>query len=257
MIKIKKQITLLTLICTLSLGGVLVHASANSSQVSTKVLEIIKKSKPVNTTTAKPAPNIKIMVNNKPATLTDPIIIENERVFLPVRSLGDLLKIKVDYDTPNKIATAQNEKAYLELPLGYNQAVKNKIAILPIDATNSKTRTILYNSRTYLPVRFISENLGYQISYGNNTVSITTDGTVPVIPDKPVTPPTEIKPPVTTPDSSKPPTSPGKKDHERTKDNKWIWYSGLKEWLPIDPTQDKPQTDVGYLELEGPNGNWE
>ncbi|HHX62413.1 MAG TPA: copper amine oxidase N-terminal domain-containing protein [Epulopiscium sp.] len=229
-----------------------------SDLASTQVLQLVKSTNPVLTNNAKPAPNIKIMVNNKPATLTDPIIMDNERVFLPLRSLGDLLNINVDYIANIKVAKAQNAKTFLELPLGYNQAVKNKTLILPIDTSNKNTRIISYNSRTYLPVRFISENLGYQISYGNNTVSITTDGTVPVIPEKPVTPPAEVKPPVTTPDSSKPPTSPGKKDRERSKDNRWEWVSGLNEWLWADPALEGPQIDHGHLDLDGPNnGNWE
>ena len=122
---------------------------------------------------ASPAPGIKILVNSKEKSLSDPIIIENSRVFLPVRALGDLLDISVDYIESNKVAIAENAKAKLELPLGYNQAVKDMSLVLPIDEANKSTRILSYNSRTYLPVRFISENLGFNIDYADKTISIT------------------------------------------------------------------------------------
>ena len=87
--------------------------------------------------------------------------------------MGDLLDISVDYIESNKVAIAENAKAKLELPLGYNQAVKDMSLVLPIDEANKSTRILSYNSRTYLPVRFISENLGFNIDYADKTISIT------------------------------------------------------------------------------------
>ncbi|HHX62410.1 MAG TPA: copper amine oxidase N-terminal domain-containing protein [Epulopiscium sp.] len=185
---------LVGVIITSNVGTVVYAAEATATAPSAKVLEVIKKASPVNVTSAKPAPNIKITVNGKAATLKDPIVMENGRVFLPVRNLGELLGVNVDYQAANKVATAQNSNAYLELPLGYNEAVKNKTIVLPIDTANKSTRIITYNNRTYLPVRFISENLGYQISYANNTVAITTDGTTPTTPTVPTTPTTPTTP---------------------------------------------------------------
>lgn len=158
---------------------------AATQSVSPLVTKIQQSSKPVTKNNGKPAPQIKIFVNNTPQTLADPVIMDNGRVFLPVRALANLLNIHVNYLDTYKVATASNSTAYLELPLGYNKAIKDKTLTLAIDANNTDTRIITYNSRTYLPVRFISENLGYNISYAYQTVSITTDGSSPVIPSKP------------------------------------------------------------------------
>ena len=140
--------------------------------VSPQIEQIQLKSKADFTSKAKPASNIKILVNGEEKSLSDPIIMENGRVFLPVRALGKLLDIEVDYIEANKVAIAENDKAKLELPLGYNQAVKDMSIILPVDEANKSTRILSYKSRTYLPVRFISENLGFKIDYADQIISI-------------------------------------------------------------------------------------
>ena len=255
--KSKISIFILALSATVGAFGFNLIQVQASDLASIQILQLVKSTNPVLTNNAKPVPNIKITVNNKPATLTDPIVMDNERVFLPLRSLGDLLNINVDYIANIKVAKAQNAKTFLELPLGYNQAVKNKTLILPIDTSNKNTRIISYNSRTYLPVRFISENLGYQISYGNNTVSITTDGTAPIIPDTPKPQPKPTTPPTQPTDSSKPPTYKGKKEGEISKDGNWVWGQPEQEWLGNDPNQQGGMIDMGTWDPNGPsNGNW-
>lgn len=137
---------------------------------------LVKKEQVSEHTNAKPAPHIKMVIDGKQQQLTDPMLLENGRVFLPIRNVGKLLGINVDYLEKEKIAVAYNEKAYLELPLGYNTAVKDQTILLPVDANNKDTRIITYNNRTYLPVRFVSENLGFNITYANNTVTVNTKG---------------------------------------------------------------------------------
>ena len=243
------------LVLTLSLTALVISnpiPTEASTVISPQVTQIQQASKPNTATSAKPAPNIKILINNQSKTLSDPIIMDNGRVFLPVRALGNLLNININYITEHNTATATNSKAHLELPLGYNKAVKDKSVILPIDLNNPNTRTILYNSRTYLPVRFISENLGYQISYANQTVSITTDGTTPIIPAKPATPTKPTKP---TPDPSKP-SKPGKANGEISKDKKWWWDGSDKTWREWDGIVGEI-IDHGTWDPNGPsNGNW-
>ena len=144
---------------------------------------LVKKEQVSEHTNAKPAPHIKMVIDGKQQQLTDPMLLENGRVFLPIRNVGKLLGINVDYLEKEKIAVAYNEKAYLELPLGYNTAVKDQTILLPVDANNKDTRIITYNNRTYLPVRFVSENLGFQITYANNIVTVNTKGDTPDVPN--------------------------------------------------------------------------
>ena len=160
---------------------------AATPTVSSAVVQVMKQQKPVMTTNAKPATNVKLVIDGVERYLQDPMMEENGRVFLPIREVSGLLGINVDYLEKEKVALASNQQAYLELPLGYNQAVKDKSVILPIDANNKNTRIFTYKSRTYLPLRFVAENLGIEISYSNRTVTINTgnSGTVTPKPDKP------------------------------------------------------------------------
>lgn len=187
----KKKLMLTLAVCLLGTTGVFTGSAttvyAATPTVSQTVLQVMKQSKPVLTTNAKVATGVKLVIDGVPQQLQDPMLEENGRVFLPIRQLGKLLGINVDYLDKEKVALASNDNAYLELPLGYNQAVKDKSLILPIDKGNKNTRIFTYKSRTYLPVRFISENLGIEISYSNQTVTINTGkgGTVTPKPEQP------------------------------------------------------------------------
>ena len=176
---LKRQVLLGITIATMITA---LPTEASAKQVSSKVTEIQNTEKPNLNNNAKVS-NVKLMVDGEYKSLSDPIVIDEGRVFLPVRTLGEVLGIDVDYLSDYKTAKATNPTASLELPLGYNKAVKDGTLVIPVDKGNPRTRIILYNSRTYLPVRFVSENLGYNIQYGNQTVSITTDGTEPTVPN--------------------------------------------------------------------------
>lgn len=136
--------------------------------------DLVKEEERIMTTTATLAKNVKLSVDEQYKQLSDPVLIDNERLFLPVRALSELLDIDIEYLPKHKLVIAQKDETYLELPLGYNQAVKNKTERLMIDRNNSSTRIFTYEERAYLPVRFIAENLGIEIMYKNNIVEILT-----------------------------------------------------------------------------------
>ncbi len=220
----------LTIITSMILG-LSQSVIANEIVPSNIVQNLVKQEQVSVHTNAKPAPHIKMVIDGVQQQMTDPMVMENNRVFLPIRNVGNLLGVNVDYlekekiavaynekaylelplgynsavkdqtillpvDANNKdtriitynnrtyFAVAYNEKAYLELPLGYNSAVKDQTILLPVDANNKDTRIITYNNRTYLPVRFVAENLGFNITYANSTVTVTTNPTdTPDVPD--------------------------------------------------------------------------
>lgn len=105
--------------------------------------------------------NKKIYVNNKLLNISDSIVYES-RLFLPVRALSDALGLKVDYLADKKIVILDNGK--IQLPINENKAVVNG-KIVSIDNDNDDVGTIVVGGKTYLPVRFISESLGYSVDY--------------------------------------------------------------------------------------------
>ena len=173
--KAKQKVMVLVGVGLLSTGTA-VYAIPNAplqESVSEKVREVLTQ-EAVMTTEAQPATHIKLIVDGEVYPLQEPMLEENGRIFLPLQAISTLLELNTDYIGKEKVVIISNDHTYLELPLGYNQAVKDKSLILPIDKGNKNTRIFTYNSRTYLPVRFISENLGIEISYSNQTVTINT-----------------------------------------------------------------------------------
>ncbi|HHX59188.1 MAG TPA: copper amine oxidase N-terminal domain-containing protein [Epulopiscium sp.] len=84
-----------------------------------------------------------IFLNGGKVTLsTRPVIIKGT-TYLPVRALGELLGLKVDYDEKESVAILEDTKTRnrLDLPLDYTHALHNG-SIVPID-TNDTTKGIL------------------------------------------------------------------------------------------------------------------
>ncbi len=103
---------------------------------------------------------------------------------LPIRVVVESLEGAVSWDaTQKKVIISLNSKK-IELWIGNNTAKVNGISKL-IDSTNSKfVPEIIYsfvirapfkriNGRTMLPMRFVSEQLGTNVSWDNTTKTIT------------------------------------------------------------------------------------
>lgn len=101
-----------------------------------------------------------------PGRSTTPVII-NERTLVPIRALIEEIggAIAWEEDTQNVII-----------------ALGKDIIILTIDSTtafvNEEAKTLdtaptTINDRTMLPIRFISENLGYKVDWNENEQLIT------------------------------------------------------------------------------------
>lgn len=108
----------------------------------------------------------KVFINDKQLELKDGSIIYENRLYLPVREISEALGLDVNYIADEKIVDLENGK--IQLPVGQNKAVVDG-KIIAIDKENNKVGTIVLNSKTYLPVRFISENLSYEVSFDANS----------------------------------------------------------------------------------------
>lgn len=175
-----------------STGSVAVYAAASTKDPSQTAIKLAQTEKRDSTTKAKPATNFKVTLNGTKVTLSDPIIVENGSTLLPVRAIANLLGIDVGYDNTYKIAIASDDDTTLEIPLGITKAVNNGNVV-----NINGSKSVLYNSKTYLPLRFVSEQLGIKINYtsATKTIAITTTGDTATTPtDKPVeVPPTTSK----------------------------------------------------------------
>ena len=139
-------------------------------------------------TTAQAASTTKVIVEGKNITFTDakPFIDQNGRTQVPMRALGEALGCKVDYYYDSYLEEyvidlsktgKNNMKWSLLIPL---YEYSNTIFVcldddLWWDYVSMDTEVVMKNNRSYLPARFVAEQLGYNIYYdaSNNAVVIT------------------------------------------------------------------------------------
>ena len=122
----------------------------------------------------------KLFVNDQQVEIKDGSVVYENRLFLPVRELGQALGLEVGYVEKEKIVALDNGK--IQLPVNQNKAVVDG-NIVSIDKENDKVGTIVLNDKTYLPIRFVSESLGYKVEYVsdkkevyiNTNTTVTTD----------------------------------------------------------------------------------
>jgi len=100
-----------------------------------------------------------------------PLIIE-DRTLLPIRWLAEPLGATVNWDSSLRKVTVSLKNTIIELWIGKNIAKVNGVET-PIDSNNPKVVPIIINSRTMLPLRFISENLGCTVTWDNITKTVT------------------------------------------------------------------------------------
>lgn len=101
-----------------------------------------------------------------------PLITNTQRILIPVRIVSENMGYNVDWskDTWNKgiqKVWIDNGKTKVELEIGKSTALVNGKSV-PIDIQDGKpvdTKATLVGSRTYVPVRFVSEALGAKIEY--------------------------------------------------------------------------------------------
>lgn len=85
--------------------------------------------------------------------------IENDRTMVPVRVVSEKLGAKVDWDgVEYKVTITQNGKKIV-LTIGSLVADVNGVA------TELDTAPVIKNDTTMVPLRFVSENLGYGVEY--------------------------------------------------------------------------------------------
>ncbi len=99
-------------------------------------------------------------------------VIKNSRTLVPIRAIIEALGGTVSWDaTDRKVAVTLGSRT-IELWIRKSTAKVNGVD-RPIDSTNSKVVPEIINSRTMLPLRFVTENLGAKVDWDGTTQTIT------------------------------------------------------------------------------------
>lgn len=115
--------------------------------------------------------DFKISVNKKAVKMTDdlgyPYIAEGNRTMVPLRVISENMGFKVDWKEANQEIEMSNDSLgrKLSLQIGNVKATVNGNAV-DIDASGA-VAPLIKGDRTYVPLRFIAENMGYKVDYKN------------------------------------------------------------------------------------------
>lgn len=115
-------------------------------------------------------------VNGEQFSIAVAPIIKEGRTFVPLRFVSEQMGCIVDWQDTNKKITITNEINKIELWIGKSTAVVNGKSTL-IDSTNSKVVPIINSGTTLVPIRFVSESLGYYVDYNSSKKLITISNT--------------------------------------------------------------------------------
>ena len=111
-------------------------------------------------------------VNEVPSTLDSPPVIKNSRTLVPIRAIIEAMGGTISWDGTEKKVTITLKDTIIELWINKPQAKVNG-EVKWIDDTNHKVVPEIINSRTMLPLRFVTENLGAEVLWDGTTKTIT------------------------------------------------------------------------------------
>ncbi|MCT4564828.1 MAG: stalk domain-containing protein [Maledivibacter sp.] len=115
-------------------------------------------------------PNITIKIDNTVLQTAQYPYIENNRTFVPIRFIAEALSVdKIIWDEPSKTAILIDGNKTITLTLGRDIANINGRDI-KLDAPIS-----IYEGRTYVPVRLISEAFNCTVNWDSNTSTVLID----------------------------------------------------------------------------------
>ena len=107
------------------------------------------------------------IVNGVAKALDAAPVIRNSRTMLPVRFVAENLGATVGWDGATSTVTVTTDTTKLEITIGATTAKING-TVVTLDSP-----AFIENSRTYLPVRFVAENLGAEVAWDGATSTAT------------------------------------------------------------------------------------
>ena len=101
----------------------------------------------------------------------------DNRTFVPLRFVSEFLKNDVWYDDEIKTATVESDSCIIFVQNGNN--VLNIVSKTTFDVQSVTMDTAAYidasEGRTYIPIRYLAEALGYTVGWNDATQTVTLD----------------------------------------------------------------------------------
>lgn len=115
------------------------------------------------------ATQLQVLVNGKLITTDEPSYIVQSSTVIPIRAIGEALGLDVSYDTNQRIVLASAEKQYIF------HVESNKVTVATAEGSETIELDVgvqLKNSRSFVPVRFVSEQLGYHVAWDKHMKNV-------------------------------------------------------------------------------------
>ena len=106
-------------------------------------------------------------INGEAKPLDAAPIIRESRTMLPVRFVAEAFGAEIGWDGATSTATVKTADVTIEITIGATTAKVNGVEVT-LDAP-----AFIENSRTYMPVRFVAENLGATVAWDGATSTAT------------------------------------------------------------------------------------
>lgn len=112
--------------------------------------------------------NIRVVVNGQKVIFPDaqPYMDANNRILIPVRFVSEELGAKVLWDKANQKVTISDDKNTVTLVIGQKQIKVNGVT------KELDTQAIIKDTRTFVPIRFVSEALGATVEWDSKGKSV-------------------------------------------------------------------------------------
>ncbi|WP_066633719.1 exo-beta-N-acetylmuramidase NamZ domain-containing protein [Desulfolucanica intricata] len=113
---------------------------------------------------------ISVIVNDNPIEFdSEPYIDAHDRLMVPLRAIVEALGAKIYWNDKTRVVTVEKEDKTICF------TIDSTTAIVDGEPKNMDTSPVIKNSRTMLPVRYVSEYLGYKVNWNQYTRTVTID----------------------------------------------------------------------------------
>lgn len=108
---------------------------------------------------------IRVNINGQAIDFPDgkPIMDKNNRVMVPIRLISEKLDATVNWDQNSEIVTIKREDTTIKLK------INERVISVNGKRKEMDTEAKLIKGLTYVPLRFVSENMGITVNWDNNT----------------------------------------------------------------------------------------
>ena len=113
--------------------------------------------------------NIEIIYNSNSLYLEQPPVMYNDRILIPLRALCEQMGMLVSWTEDEQKITITNHQRTVEMTVG------SKYATIDSQAVEMDVPAMLINDRTYIPIRFVSENFGAAVYWQEDAQRVFVD----------------------------------------------------------------------------------